>query len=197
MMKKLEMKVLGISHGTIQNGTYQVILYNKETDKNLHMIIGAFEAQIIAIELENIKTPRPLIHDLLIKIINTKTDLSIKEVEINKVEEGIFYSNIIFDDGSKIDSRTSDAISIALKSNIPIYINKDIIDKLGIDPVSNIDEKEESNYKEEENNIEENDKSYNEMEKEKLEELLNQSIKNEDYEKASEIKKIIEEKNNE
>lgn len=189
-MEKIQLNVVGISYSQTQSGAYTMILETESGKMRLPIVIGSFEAQSIAIELENMKPIRPLTHDLF-KIFVEKFGISIEEVVIYKISEGVFYSKLICDDGKElreIDSRTSDAIAIALRVKCPIYTFQSIIDEIGIpvdieqptteQPTSRspirIHEHQESGY--EQNTIEE------------LEEMLKAAIEEEAYEKASLIR---------
>jgi len=180
-MERVELKIVGISYNSPQSGSYQLLLIDIFKTLTIPIVIGAFEAQAIAIELEGLKPPRPLTHDLLFKIINKLNDY-ISEVEIYKLEEGIFYSNIIFNSGEKIDCRTSDAIAVALKVECPIYANVDIVNNVGV--------KSEIQKPNQPETLK--PKKLDELQKE-----LEEAIQQEDYEKASQIKEQIEKLKNE
>ncbi|RLD48900.1 MAG: hypothetical protein DRI94_11860, partial [Bacteroidetes bacterium] len=140
-MGKTELKVLGLSYSQTQRGAYALILEDTISKKRIPIIIGAFEAQAIAIELEGLKSPRPLTHDLIISTVNA-FGIDVQEIFIYRIEEGIFYSEIILSDNKKtirIDSRTSDAIAIALKSKCKIFVDDDVLKKTGF----LLDEKDE------------------------------------------------------
>ena len=195
-MNRVKINVFGLSYSQTQTGAYALILAEENGERRIPIIIGGFEAQAIAIELQGLKPPRPLTHDLFYKCLTT-FNIDLIEVNIYKIEEGIFYSNLILDNGTdkiKIDARTSDAIAIALRFKSPIYTTEEILTKVGI--VLN-------------NNNEINDSEKTEKEKEittqppdtkfelsglsidELNILLEESIRNEDYEKASRIRDEI------
>lgn len=133
-MKKIKLSVLGISYSQTQSGAYALVLAEEGGDRRLPIIIGGFEAQAIVIKLENLNPPRPLTHDLLRNFSELmKTEL--QEVFIHKLEEGVFYSQLVFKKNGEemiMDSRTSDAVALALRFSCPIYISSDIMDKAGI-----------------------------------------------------------------
>ncbi len=132
-MNKIQLQILGISSGHTST-SYTLILEEKGGSRKLPIIIGAFEAQAIAIEIEKIKPARPMTHDLFRAFANA-FDVKVIEVLIHKLEEGVFYSNIIcHGDGrtEEIDARTSDAIALALRFNCPIYTYEEIIEEAGI-----------------------------------------------------------------
>ncbi|MBO0591897.1 bifunctional nuclease family protein [Cellulophaga sp. E16_2] len=134
-MSLVRLKIKGISYSQTQNGAYALILNEVEGDRKLPIVIGAFEAQSIAIALEKeIKPPRPLTHDLF-KNFADRFDIVVKQVIIHKLVDGVFYSSIICERDKIeeiIDARTSDAIALALRFNAPIFTYKTILDKAGI-----------------------------------------------------------------
>jgi len=132
-MNKIQLQILGISSGHTST-SYTLILEEKGGSRKLPIIIGAFEAQAIAIEIEKIKPARPMTHDLFRAFANA-FDVKVVEVLIHKLEEGVFYSNIICHGNGRteeIDARTSDAIALALRFNCPIYTYEEIIEEAGI-----------------------------------------------------------------
>ena len=125
---------MGISYSQTQSGAYALILIEENGERRIPIIIGGFEAQAIVIKLENLDPPRPLTHDLFKKFAEV-VDISVIEVEIHKLEEGVFFSKLICSNGIKeyaIDSRTSDAVAIALRFGCPIFITEEILEKAGI-----------------------------------------------------------------
>ena len=120
--KKVKLRVLGVSYNQIQSGAYALILVEEGGKFRIPVVIGAAEAQSIAAKLENVQLPRPLIHDVF-HMMTHAFGIIVKEVFIYKFQRGVFYSEITFADGDRevrIDSRTSDAIAIALRTNKPI-----------------------------------------------------------------------------
>lgn len=183
-MKKIRLKVVGLSYSETHSGAYALVLQEEDGNKRIPIIIGSFEAQAIAIQLEKLKPPRPLTHDLFVTFASIfKVDLI--EVNIYKLEEGLFYSNLILqkdDEQVVLDSRTSDAIALALRFGCPIYTTEEIIDKAGI----LLSFEEEKDYNDEERP--DRNSIYSKYTIEELEELLQKAIENEDYEKASAIR---------
>jgi len=130
-MKRIKLKVMGISYSQTQSGAYALLLIEENGERRIPIIIGGFEAQAIVIKLENFEPPRPLTHDLIKKIAD-QFNIAVIEVTIYKLEEGVFFSKIVCNNGEKeysIDSRTSDAVAIALRFGCPIYIDNDILEK--------------------------------------------------------------------
>ncbi len=124
---------MGLSYSQLQSGAYALILAEERGPRRIPVIIGAAEAQSIAITLENIRTPRPLTHDLFVSFAHA-FGVKLKEVFIYRFEDGIFSSELTFSDGSRtvqIDARTSDAIALALRTHTPIFTTRQIIEKTG------------------------------------------------------------------
>ena len=188
-MEKLKLEIIGMSYSQSQSGAYALILGVVGEKTRLPIIIGGFEAQAIAIELEKMKPSRPLTHDLF-KRFADEVGVTVTEVIINKFEDGIFYSLLVCrkdDETIFIDSRTSDAVALALRFGAPIYANKVVIDEAGIEMEEETIEKETSDPIEE--------KDYDLMEDaltiSELEEVLRKAIEEENYEEASKIRDII------
>lgn len=205
-MSLVKLSIKGISYSQTQNGAYALILNEVDGDKKLPIVIGAFEAQSIAIALEKeIKPPRPLTHDLF-KNFAERFDITVKQVIIHKLVDGVFYSSIICERDKIeeiIDARTSDAIALALRFNSPIFTYKNILDKAGIF-LNNPSElnKDESDLDtilsnsdtfghEIENNQSGSTYTYTSKTIQELNELLAEAVDNEDYEKAAKIRDEI------
>ena len=185
-----------ISYNQSQNDAFVLIMHEVETDLKLPIVIGTFEAQSIALELEkSLVPPRTLTHDLF-KIFADTFSIQIKRVVIYKLEEGIFYSNILcVQNGQEytIEARTSDAIAIALRCNAPIYTYRDIIQRAGI-YIPLLNDEPSNTISPSLDNVDEEDSSRNRYTKYALPELktmLNDCIENEDYEMAALIRDEI------
>lgn len=190
---KVKLKIVGISYSQIQSGAYALILAEEIGQYHIPIVIGASEAQSIAIGLERINMPRPLTHDLIINI-STAFGIKLKEVFINKFEDGIFYSELTIEDDSRqiiMDSRTSDAIAIAIRTKAPIFTTRKIIDEAGFIMESIGNNKfslgKEFNNKNKETNLES-------LPLEELNHRLQIHIELEEYEEAAVISKIIKSK---
>ena len=157
-MSLVRLNIKGISYSQTQNGAYALILSEMDGERKLPIVIGAFEAQSIAIALEKeIKPPRPLTHDLF-KNFADRFEIVIKQVIIHKLVDGVFYSSIICErDGLEeiVDARTSDAIALALRFNAPIFTYKNILDKAGIFLKTTPKKKKDKISKDEESVLEE------------------------------------------
>ncbi len=183
MEEKVRLKILGLTYSQTQTGSYALVLAEKDGERRIPIIIGAFEAQAIALHLEELKPPRPLTHDLF-KSFASAFDVVLKEVIIHKLEAGIFYAELYFFNGEDIviiDSRTSDAVALALRFKCPIYTTKEIIEKAGIVLEDQPEEKEEAIIKQDDLS------AYRDKPRAVLDDLLAKAIDEEDYEKAAEI----------
>ncbi|MFY0712522.1 bifunctional nuclease family protein [Seonamhaeicola sp. NFXS20] len=204
-MSLVRLNIKGISYSQTQNGAYALILNEVEGDRKLPIVIGAFEAQSIAIALEKeIRPPRPLTHDLF-KNFADRFDIVVKQVIIHKLVDGVFYSSLICERDKIeeiIDARTSDAIALALRFDAPIFTYKNILDKAGIYLKVNPAKDEEDEPKED--SILVDDLLANEMEPsapqrenyqgktiQELQNMLDEAVANEDYEKAAHIRDEI------
>ena len=194
-MKKIKLDILGISYSQSQSGAYALIFGEAGKKRRLPIIIGSFEAQAIAIELEKMKPSRPLTHDLF-KNFATTFNISINEVIIYKFSEGIFYAKLVCFDGVKeveIDSRTSDAVAIAVRFKCPIYTYEKILNAAGI-IMQEGDETIQSGSDEKTGDVstvEEPAATYQHMTLKELEKKLMEAIDAEAYEKASMIRDEI------
>ncbi len=192
-MKRVKLKVLGISYSQTQSGAYALILVEEEGERRVPIIIGGFEAQAIVIKLENLEPPRPLTHDLF-KNFADEFNISVVEVMIYKLEEGVFYSKLLCNNGEKelsIDSRTSDAVALALRFGCPIYITEEILEKAGITIPSGT-ESEQLAEKEDENIFGQGASKFDSYSDEELYKMIDEAIKTEDYEKAAIIRDEID-----
>ncbi|MCC7029698.1 MAG: bifunctional nuclease family protein [Chitinophagaceae bacterium] len=132
--KKLELEIVALSHSVTQAHSYAVVLGEVNGVRKLPIVIGGFEAQAIAVALENMQPTRPLTHDLM-KNMMLATQLQLVEVLIHKINEGIFYAKLICQTGSEtieIDSRTSDALALAVRFDTPIFTYESILDSAGL-----------------------------------------------------------------
>lgn len=193
-MKRIELKILGLSYSQSQVGSYVLVLSDEKGKRNLPLIIKPLEAQRIAIELENIKSTRPLTHDL-IKSINDSFNIDIQEVYIYELLEGIFHTKIMLSNGIEnieVESTAGDAIALSVIYKCPIFISTSIMESAGILSEGEdefIEDDEDSMYEYLVNDV---DDEIND-----LESKMNLAILNEDYEKAAKLRdniKILKEK---
>ncbi len=201
-MSLIKLTIKGISYSQTQNGAYALILSEVDGDRKLPIVIGAFEAQSIAIALEKeIMPPRPLTHDLF-KTFATRFEIVIKQVIIHKLLDGVFYSSIICERDhieEIIDARTSDAIALALRFNAPIFTYKNILDTAGISTeTKKIELSKKTDLVIEElisgspqETLKPAKKDYSNKSLKSLKKMLDEAVANEDYEKAVGIRDEI------
>ncbi len=189
------MDILGLSTSPSSGGAYALILNETEGKRRLPIIIGTFEAQAIALELENIKPPRPMTHDLMRNIIQS-FDTFVKEVYINELKEGTFYAQIVYDnngDSLTQDSRPSDAIALAIRFNAPIFVSDHIIEEAGIESDPHTEQQEDDaavagTESPSAHSGEASPPTSRESRIKMLEKKLTTAIAEEDYEKAAKIR---------
>lgn len=194
-MKKVLLEIVGLSISQTQSGAYALVLSEKIGRRRLPIIIGGFEAQAIAIELEKLAPTRPLTHDLF-KSFSESFSITVSEVIIYNLVEGIFFAKIICTDGTivkEIDARTSDAIAIAVRFNCPIYTYEFILESSGIVLDEGLESEKEAfdeNVQEEEPeySMEDKNERFSEKSTEELKAMLNNALEEEQYEMASKIR---------
>lgn len=203
MEKKVELEVLNITNSQAQAGAFAMLLGEVDGERQLPIIIGPAEAQSIALTLKGVQTPRPLTHDLFITSL-VALGATLLRILIYKAQEGIFYSSIFLkkdEEIIRIDSRTSDAVALAVRADCPILIYDSILERECL----RFSENEAKISKEEEEEKEEEAEEREEKKEERepprnaasmsLEEKLEQAIKNEDYERAAQIRDRIKSRN--
>jgi bifunctional DNase/RNase len=191
-MKRVKLKVLGISYSQTQSGAYALILVEENGERRVPIIIGGFEAQAIVIKLENLEPPRPLTHDLFRNFAD-EFNITLIEVVIYKLEEGVFYSRLLCNNGEKevsLDSRTSDAVALALRFGCPIFIAEEILDKAGITVTAM--EKEDQAENDNDSLYDASTSKYDTFSDEELYKMIDEAVKTEDYERAAAIRDEIE-----
>ena len=200
-MNLIPLTIKGISYSQTQTGAYALILSEEINEKKLPIIIGSFEAQSIAIALEKeIKPPRPLVHDLF-KNMADIFDIAIGKVVIEKLHDGVFYSNVYVEKEGKehrIDSRTSDAVALAIRFKAPIFTTEEILEKAGIDfgnlPESAISSGDlsPSTPAKSEGRLKSGEQVLSEVSEAELREIMREAIKRENYELAAKIRDELE-----
>ena len=206
-MSLVRLDIKGISYSQTQNGAYALILNEQEGNKQLPIVIGAFEAQSIAIAFEkDIKPPRPLTHDLF-KNFSERFEINIKQVIIHKLVDGVFYSSLISERQGveeTIDARTSDAIALALRFDAPIFTYQNILDKAGIylnaEPKSAKEQREEADtildsVMPDEPLSSSSSSDYSNLSLKELNKMLDQAVSKEDYEQAALLRDEISKRN--
>ncbi len=189
-MKKVRLNIESLVYSQTQSGAYVLVLIEENGSRKLPIVIGSAEAQAIAIALEGMSPPRPLTHDLFVNF-SSAFNINLEEVLITKLEEGIFYSELICNSLAnrvKIDSRTSDAVALAIRFKCPIYADEEVLKHAGISSsaYSSADISVEKEIIPEKKDTELESKSI-----EDLKEMLTEAINNEEYENASKIRDEI------
>ena len=201
-MKKIQLEILGLSSSQSQSGSFALVLGETEGNRRLPIIIGMFEAQAIAIEIEKIIPNRPMTHDLF-KSFGHSFNYTIKEIVISDLKEGVFFAKIICENDDKtveIDARPSDAIAIGLRFNAPIFTYEKIMTDAGIILT---DESEEEatdltadiTQDQPKQKSKSEDKPLKDYSYDKLKEMLNEALEKEDYEKAAKIRDELNRRN--
>ncbi len=197
-MEKIKLEILGLSPSSSQTGSFALVLGEEYGPRRLPIIIGMFEAQAIAIEIEKIEPNRPMTHDLFKSFART-FQYTVTEISITDIKEGVFFAKIHCSDGIKevgIDARPSDAIAIGLRFNVPIYTSEHVLSEAGIsvnETSRSEDELEQST------GANASKKSFGEKLRdnplEELNKMLQEALDNEEYEKAAKIRDEIERRN--
>ncbi len=192
-MNKVQVEILGLSASPSTGGAYALLLKEVFGVRRLPIIIGAFEAQSIALEMEGIKPPRPLTHDLLKNVIDHLGG-SVTEVIIDELRDNTFFAKIKLEISSlsnEIDSRPSDAIALAVRAGAPLYVAEDVMKIAAFVPSSEDKEESEEDNLEKPSEKRDSIKSYPETKLAQLQDQLREAIEKEDYEKAAKIRDEI------
>ena len=193
VMKKIELEIIALSHSVTQSHSFAVVLGEIGGTRRLPIVIGGFEAQAIAVALDNMKPSRPLTHDLMKTMCDT-FDVQLEYIYISKLQDGVFYCNLVCkrEEGYyEIDSRTSDALALAVRFDCPIFVEESILNEAGVeaDP-----EEEPSVSSDDESKLAELtapsdiSSSYTEMTPAELNVHLKAALDDEDYELAARIR---------
>ncbi len=187
-MEKVQVDILGLSTSPSSGGAYALILKEVNGNRRLPIIIGAFEAQSIALEMEGIKPPRPLTHDLMKNIIDT-FGVSLQDVFINELRDGTFYAKITIEgvsDSQEVDSRPSDAIALAVRYGVPIFVSDEVLKEAGIAAEAEEEEQGDSPKVDQPAAIKKHASKL-----EQLQTSLKEAIEKEEYEKAAKVRDDI------
>jgi uncharacterized protein len=195
-VEKIKLEILGLSPSQSQTGSFALILGEQYGNRRLPIIIGMFEAQAIAIEMEHIAPNRPMTHDLF-KSFARAFDFTVEEIVISDLREGIFYAKILCTDGIRqksVDARPSDAVAIGLRFGVPIYTTELILNEAGItaQEATSADEPEELTVSRPQKPFKE---SIKDMSLEELRKALEDALSREEYERAAKIRDEIEKRN--
>jgi uncharacterized protein len=188
-LKKIELNIVGLSYSQAQSNSYALVLGETNGKRRLPIVIGHYEAQAIALELEKMKPSRPLTHDLFYNFAKI-FGINIVEVQITKFYEGIFYATLLCDNGislHEIDSRTSDAVALSIRFHCPIYTTEEIMSQAGI----LFEDEETSSETTDDTSSDEVTSSIRGLSLAELEAELQQAVEDEDYERASMIRDEI------
>lgn len=190
-MDFIQVDIIGLSTSPSSGGAYALVLGEIDGNRRLPIIIGAFEAQAIALELEKIQPPRPMTHDLLRDTFEA-VDIDVFEVVIDELREGTFFAKVRYrldGDERQLDSRPSDAVALAVRVDAPIFVSPEVLDEAGIaadeEDVSALAEAEATGGEEEE-------ESGPVSQLQRMENELEKAVEEEDYEKAAELRDEIE-----
>ncbi|MCC2545276.1 bifunctional nuclease family protein [Hymenobacter sp. BT175] len=205
-MKKIQLEILGLSSSQSQSGSFALILGEKSGNRRLPIIIGMFEAQSIAIQIEKISPNRPLTHDLF-KSFAEHVHVAILEVLISDLKEGVFYSKIVCSDGAttfELDARPSDAIAIGLRFGVPIFTVESVLSEAGI-ILSDLDENADDSDEDDEDDEDDDTnpdapapstpEPSGQVSLDELTKMLAQALEKEDYEKAAKIRDELNKRN--
>jgi len=195
-VSKVELEIVGLTASQSQSGSFAMVLGEKFGNKRLPIIIGMFEAQAIAIELENIKSKRPMTHDL-VKSFCVGFGIEVIEIVIDKLKEGVFYSTIVATNGEQsieLDARPSDAIALSVRFGTPIYVVDKVLHEAGVETseISDADEEQSglvSDSIDDSADLEE--EGIAEITLQDLNQLLEQALVREDYEEAARLRDEI------
>ena len=188
MRNKIELDIVALSHSLTQSHNYAVVLGERDGKRRLPIVIGGFEAQAIAVAMERMAPSRPLTHDLMKNILQ-EYDVELKEVIVSDLVDGIFHARLVCmkeGDIVEIDSRTSDALAMAVRFDCPIYTYEFILEAAGI--VLDEDENEQQEEKPKRTRRKRQKVSLGSMPVDDLEKMLQEVLENEDYEKAAKIR---------
>lgn len=200
-MEKIKLDILGLSSSQSQSGSFALVLGETNGKRRLPIIIGMFEAQAIAIEIEKIIPNRPMTHDLF-KSFAQSFDFEVEEILISDLKEGVFFAKIVCTNGVKqidVDARPSDAIAIGLRFNVPIYTYETVLAEAGIVLTDETEEEEEAAAPPKKEATRRSSKPEKEQLKDlsndKLNKMLEDALANEDYEKAAKIRDEMNRRN--
>ena len=189
-MEKIKIKVSGITYSQVKQGAYALVLEQENGPYRIPVVVGVAEAQAIAVKIEDIIPPRPMTHDVMASIAHG-FGISLDEVFIYKFDEGIFLSELHLSNDERqivVDSRTSDAIALALRTGAPIYTTREVVEQTGFIIPESAEKKRESA------SDEPRELRLSKLAIEELEKMLGEWVEREEYERAAEIKAVIDEK---
>ena len=199
-MEKIKLDILGLSSSQSQSGSFALVLGETNGKRRLPIIIGMFEAQAIAIEIEKIIPNRPMTHDLF-KSFAQSFDFEVEEILISDLKEGVFFAKIVCTNGVKqidVDARPSDAIAIGLRFNVPIFTYETVLAEAGIVLTDETEEEEEATTTKKESTRKSSKpekEQLKDLSNDKLNKMLEEALANEDYEKAAKLRDEMNRRN--
>ena len=193
MDDRIRLKVLGLSYNQLQSGAFALILAEDPGPRRIPVVIGAPEAQSIAIRMEGLRPPRPITHDLFVSFAQA-FGVRLREMFIYRFEDGIFYSELTFTDGERqiqLDARTSDGVAIAMRTGAPIYTTEEILEQTGfvMEEAPGTDERPAAVRDDAPDEPREENLAVEELQK-----MLDRAIEDENYEEAARLNEIIKNK---
>ena len=196
-MEKIKLDILGLSSSQSQSGSFALVLGEENGKRRLPIIIGMFEAQAIAIEIEKIIPNRPMTHDLF-KSFAQSFDFEVEEIVISDLKEGVFFAKIVCSNGTKqidVDARPSDAIAIGLRFNVPIFTYETVLAEAGIVLTDETEEEAKPQKETSRKSAKPEKEQLKDLSNDKLNKLLEEALSNEDYEKAAKIRDEMNRRN--
>lgn len=199
MDKKYKLELVGITYNQIESGVYALVLQQEGASRRIPIIIGYPEAQAIECKLQEVQTPRPLTHDLMVSVLSS-FGIELLEIDIKKLENGVFGADLVFSDGSQshvIDARSSDAIALAIRTGAPIYTSEDVLIEAGFEPDDNKPKPSPFSFSGNSSFSSQPAKKepgYKNMTNAQLAQAMAKAVENENYEEAAKIKNEIEDR---
>lgn len=196
-MEKIKLEILGLSPSQSQSGSFALVLGEEYGNRRLPIIIGMFEAQAIAIEIEKIVPNRPMTHDLF-KQFAEKFKFTVREIVISDLREGIFFARIVCSDGVRetvVDARPSDAIAIGIRFNVPIFTYESVLSEAGITTSATDEDEEQELVEKSSRQPRAFGEQLKDMTVDELQRMLDEALGNEEYERAAKIRDEISKRN--
>lgn len=189
-MEFIQVDIIGLSTSPSSGGAYALVLGEVDGTRRLPIIIGAFEAQAIALELEKIQPPRPMTHDLIRDLFDA-VNADVKDVVIDELREGTFFAKVRYSvngEDAQLDARPSDAVAVAVRMGAPIFVASDVLEEAGI-PTEEVDELSESETPVEVDEVEQEEEPKTDLERKQT--ALEKAIAEENYEQAAALRDEI------
>ena len=197
MDKKYKLELVGITYNQIESGVYALVLQQEGASRRIPIIIGYPEAQAIECKLQEIQTPRPMTHDLMVSALSA-FGIELAEIDIKKMENGVFGADLVFSDGKQshvIDARSSDAIALAIRTGAPIFTTEDVLNEAGSEPEDNKPKTSPFSFSGQSSfprTMTKKESGYKNMTASQLNQAMTKAVENENYEEAAKIKAELE-----